>query len=201
MADDTPNRNIALLIDADNASAATLDPVPDLTRIDAVWMQTFLHRHAKAINERGVYPLLQEALRTLSRTGNLRMADIDPKFRLWLVRAEPRHPDQWLTNRLIAHLTPEDFVSRFGRNFKAHLKRRPNGRHEFEFPPREGGGKGRWGNRKKAAEKEPVNGTGEAAPKKALKKAAKTTKKAAKKTTKAPKRAAKKTAPAEASNE
>lgn len=27
MADDTPNRNIALLIDADNASAATLDPV------------------------------------------------------------------------------------------------------------------------------------------------------------------------------
>lgn len=93
--------------------AATLDPVPDLTRIDAVWMQTFLHRHAKAINERGVYPLLQEALRTLSRTGNLRMADIDPKLRLWLVRAEPRHPDQWLTNRLIAHLTPEDFVSRF----------------------------------------------------------------------------------------
>ena len=51
--------------------------------------------------------------RTLARTGNLRMADIDPKLRLWLVRAEPSHPDQWLTNRLIAHLTAEDFVSRF----------------------------------------------------------------------------------------
>src|SRR4029079_4287340 len=49
----------------------------------------------------------------------------------------------------------EDFVSRFGRNFKAFLKRRPNGRHEFEFPPRpEGAGKGRWGNRKKAAAKD-----------------------------------------------
>ncbi len=71
--------------------AATLDPVPDLSRIDAVWMQTFLHRNAKAINERGVYPLLQEALRTLARTGNLRMADVDPKLRLWLVRA-PGHP-------------------------------------------------------------------------------------------------------------
>ncbi|MFN3635925.1 MAG: DUF6638 family protein, partial [Rhizobium rhizophilum] len=56
---------------------------------------------------------LQEAQRILARTGNLRMADIDPELRLWLVRAEPSHPDQWLTNRLIAHLTGEDFVSRF----------------------------------------------------------------------------------------
>src|SRR5215212_9564072 len=82
----------------------------------------------------------------------------------------------------------EDFVSRFGRNFKAFLKRRPNGRHEFEFPPREGGErKGRWGNRKKAAEKdEAVEGTAEPAQngapaKKATKKAP--AKKAAKKTT------------------
>jgi len=102
----------------------------------------------------------------------------------------------------------EDFVSRFGRNFKAFLKRRPNGRHEFEFPPREGGaGRGRWGRKKDAAEKESVNGEAAATDEQAKKKPAKTpakkaAKKAAKKTTKAPKRAAKKkTAPAEAHNE
>lgn len=48
----------------------------------------------------------------------------------------------------------EDFISRFGRPFKAKLVFDPKtGRHKFEFPPREGGakGRGRWG-RKKAAD-------------------------------------------------
>ncbi|HBF23305.1 MAG TPA: hypothetical protein DDW23_05750 [Planctomycetes bacterium] len=31
----------------------------------------------------------------------------------------------------------EDFISRKGRAFKARLVRKPNGRHGFEFPPRE----------------------------------------------------------------
>ncbi|MCP4092972.1 MAG: hypothetical protein GY747_05920 [Planctomycetes bacterium] len=35
----------------------------------------------------------------------------------------------------------EDFISRKGRNFTARLVRKPNGRHGFEFKPREGGAK------------------------------------------------------------
>jgi len=35
----------------------------------------------------------------------------------------------------------EDFISRKGRNFTARLVRKPNGRHGFEFKPREGGPK------------------------------------------------------------
>lgn len=93
--------------------AAVQSPVPDLSRIDPVWLQTFLHRNARAVAEDGVYPFLQEALRTLARNGSLRMADVAPEHRLWLVRADPVHPDQWLTNRLISRLTPADFVSRF----------------------------------------------------------------------------------------
>jgi DNA topoisomerase-3 len=105
----------------------------------------------------------------------------------------------------------EDFVSRFGRNFKAFLKRGPNGRYVFEFLPREGGqGRGRWGKKKAAAKDgdeatESVSTNGEATPKKAAKKASAKkapAKKAAKKTTKAVKRPAKKkTAPLEAGNE
>jgi hypothetical protein len=41
---------------------------------------------------------------------------------------EPGHTD-WI----------EDFISRKGRAFTARLVRKPNGRHGFEFKPREGG--------------------------------------------------------------
>ena len=45
----------------------------------------------------------------------------------------------------------EDFVSKKGRNFTARLVRQPNGRHRFEFKPREGGP--RRGKRKTAKKK------------------------------------------------
>ncbi|QDU64205.1 DNA topoisomerase 3 [Planctomycetes bacterium Pan216] len=69
----------------------------------------------------------------------------------------------------------EDFISRFGRKFKATLHTRETGKHRFEFPPREGGGKKK--SKKKAAK-------GKASTKKkaaAKKKAAKAKPKAAKK--------------------
>lgn len=90
-----------------------------------------------------------------------------------------------------------DFISRFGRPFQAKLKMKEDGRHTFEFMPREGGGgrKGGWKKKgaKGAAEGETTEATAEkpAAKKKAKaapkKKAA--TKKAAKKTTKKKKEA------------
>lgn len=86
----------------------------------------------------------------------------------------------------------EDFISRFGRPFKAKLTLDPKtGRHKFEFPQREGGGgkgRGRFG-RKKGAEgaagekgSEGADGAAESkgkkpAAKKATKKAARKTKK------------------------
>ena len=47
----------------------------------------------------------------------------------------------------------EDFVSRKGRNFTARLVRKPNGRHGFEFKPREGGPRKKKVVKKKAAKK------------------------------------------------
>ena len=66
----------------------------------------------------------------------------------------------------------EDFVSRKGRAFTARLVRKPNGRHGFEFKPREGGPRKKT-TKKKATKKK-------ATKKKAAKKKA-TKKKAAKK--------------------
>jgi hypothetical protein len=47
----------------------------------------------------------------------------------------------------------EDFISRKGRNFTARLVRKPNGRHGFEFKPREAGAKKKKSTKKKSTKK------------------------------------------------
>jgi hypothetical protein len=89
------------------------DPTMDFSKVDAVWLQTFLHRNAESVAKDGTYPFLQEMTRAIAATGSLRIAEVAPALRFLLIRARPDHPDQWLTNRLIAQMTPFDFVSRF----------------------------------------------------------------------------------------
>ena len=89
------------------------DPRADLAKADRIWIQTWMHRNAALIAEDGIYPFLQEAIRIISATGEIRIKDVAPWPRFLLVRAAPAHPDQWLVNRLISQLTPFDFVSRF----------------------------------------------------------------------------------------
>lgn len=64
----------------------------------------------------------------------------------------------------------EDFISRKGRNFTARLVRKPNGRHGFEFKPREGGPRKKKVTKKKAVKKKVVKK--KATKKKAVKKIA-----------------------------
>jgi hypothetical protein len=91
----------------------TADPQADLENADMIWRQTWLHRNASLVTANGIYPFLQDAIRTLSANGSIKMAETDPEKRFLLVRARPESPDQWLTNRLIAQMVPFDFVSRF----------------------------------------------------------------------------------------
>lgn len=95
------------------ALAYQADPALDFSRIDAVWLQTFLHRNAELIARDGTYPFLQEMLRQIAATGSIKIADVGPERRFLLIRARPDHADQWLTNRLISQMVPSDFVSRF----------------------------------------------------------------------------------------
>lgn len=90
-----------------------LEPEADLSRVDAVWLQAWAQRNASRIAEDGTYPFLQEMIRHVASTGNIRMADVPADRRFLIVRALADHPDQWLTNRLIAQFNPSDFVSRF----------------------------------------------------------------------------------------
>lgn len=93
--------------------AERLEPDIDFGKVDAVWLQTWAHRNASAIAEEGSYPFLLDMQRTIARAGNIRMEEVAPARRFMLIRARPDHPDQWLTNRLIAQFNPSDFVSRF----------------------------------------------------------------------------------------
>lgn len=89
------------------------DPDAPLDRLDAIWLQTWIHRNARAVAEDGVYPFLQSAARRIAADGEFPLDEADAGHRFLLVRAKPDHEDCWLVSRLISTLVPEDFVSRF----------------------------------------------------------------------------------------
>jgi hypothetical protein len=88
-------------------------PDADFTKLDKVWLQTWIHANADRINSEGTFPFLNAAKREIARYGQLRIEEVFPKHRFLVVRAKPDHPDAWLTNRLISDFVPFDFVSRY----------------------------------------------------------------------------------------
>lgn len=93
--------------------ASLNDPNFDPARADWVWLQTWAHMNAQLVTDDGTYPFLNEMLRKINSTGQVKMPDVAPRFRFLLVRANTGHPDHWLVNRLISQMQPFDFVSRF----------------------------------------------------------------------------------------
>ncbi|MCA1367784.1 hypothetical protein I6F15_10265 [Bradyrhizobium sp. BRP14] len=89
------------------------DATANLMNADRIWLQTWIHRNAALVARDGIYPFLQEMSRAIAATGTISMQEVAPESRFLLVRAAPRHPDQWLVNRVISQLNPRDFVSRF----------------------------------------------------------------------------------------
>ena len=90
-----------------------LEPDRDLRNLDQIWLQTWIHANAAAINHEGTWPFLNAAKREISQTGQLNLAEVEPRRRFLVVRALPRHSDAWLVNHLISDFVPWDFVSRF----------------------------------------------------------------------------------------
>lgn len=89
------------------------EPRRDLGQADRIWLQTWIHGHADLIARDGTFPLLNAAKREIAQLGQIRIEDVPPLQRFLLVRANPAHPDAWLTNRLISDFVPFDFVSRY----------------------------------------------------------------------------------------
>lgn len=89
------------------------EPKRDLSKIDTVWLQTWMHRNAERIGADGTVPFLNAAKREIAQLGRLAVEEVHPKNRFLVVRAKPDHPDAWLVNRLISDFVPSDFVSRY----------------------------------------------------------------------------------------
>ncbi len=89
------------------------EPKRDLNKVDKVWVQTWIHKHADLINREGSFPFLNGAKREIADYGRLDVETMRPERRFQVVRAKPEHPDAWLTNRLISDFVPLDFVSRY----------------------------------------------------------------------------------------
>ncbi|WP_027165010.1 DUF6638 family protein [Mesorhizobium sp. WSM3224] len=89
------------------------EPNRNLTDVDKVWLQTWIHSHADLIAQDGNFPFLNAAKREIAQLGHLKIEDVPPRQRFLVVRAKPDHPDAWLTNQLISDFVPQDFVSRY----------------------------------------------------------------------------------------
>jgi hypothetical protein len=89
------------------------EPERDISKLDKVWLQTWIHANADLINRDGTFPFLNAAKREIAQYGQLKLEDVFPQQRFLAVRAKPDHPDAWLTNRLISDFVPFDFVSRY----------------------------------------------------------------------------------------
>lgn len=89
------------------------EPDRNLTDVDKVWLQTWIHSHADLITREGNFPFLNAAKREIAHLGHLKIEDVFPQQRFLVIRAKPDHPDAWLTNQLISDFVPQDFVSRY----------------------------------------------------------------------------------------
>ncbi|PWK63836.1 DUF6638 family protein [Aminobacter sp. AP02] len=98
------------------------EPKRNIGEVDKVWLQTWIHGHADAINRDGTFPFLNAAKREIAQFGQLRLEDVAPLHRFLVVRAKPDHPDAWLTNRLISEFVPSDLVSRYVFNKQGFYK-------------------------------------------------------------------------------
>jgi hypothetical protein len=89
------------------------EPKQDMSRIDAIWLQTWMHRNAGLITKDGNFPFLNAAKREAAETGRINPGDVEPDRRFLVLRGKPDHPDAWLVNRLITEFVPSDFVSKY----------------------------------------------------------------------------------------
>ena len=66
------------------------DPTTDLNAIDAIWLQTWIHRNSALVSADGVYPFLQTMIRTIAASGSIKMQDVAPENRFSPGARRPR---------------------------------------------------------------------------------------------------------------
>ena len=68
------------------------EPKRDLSKVDKVWLQSWIHSNVDMIAKDGTFPFLNAAKREIAQLGQIRLEDVFPQQRFLVVRGKPDHP-------------------------------------------------------------------------------------------------------------
>jgi hypothetical protein len=89
------------------------NPAVDLSAVDPRWAANWATRHHRLVESEGSLPLLNRVKRDVANWSEVDTSHVAPRERFLISRANPEHPDFFLTNRLISEFLPFDFMTRF----------------------------------------------------------------------------------------
>lgn len=81
--------------------------------INQTWVRRWVRDNARLVKENNILPLIDWALEEADEWKKIEVSNIEDDLKFILCRADPEHKDMALTNRLISHYIPFDFISRF----------------------------------------------------------------------------------------
>jgi len=81
--------------------------------INQTWVRRWSRENSRLVKDNNILPLIDWALEEADEWKQIQMSNVEDDLKFVLCRAEPEHPDMALTNRLISHYIPFDFISRF----------------------------------------------------------------------------------------
>lgn len=81
--------------------------------INQTWVRRWVRENARLVKDNNIIPLIDWAKEEADDWKNIEISNVENEFKFMLCRADPDHRDMALTNRLISHYIPFDFITRF----------------------------------------------------------------------------------------
>ncbi|MEM8811274.1 MAG: DUF6638 family protein [Pseudomonadota bacterium] len=98
------------------------EPETDITALDDMGMRNWTNRNIGAFGDDRAFHMLQAVRKAVANRTDFAFRGIPPAMRLMVQRANPRHKDYALVNRLISEYVPFDFLVRFAVNKSAFYR-------------------------------------------------------------------------------
>ena len=80
---------------------------------DRSWYKRWVRENANLVKENNIIPLIEWAEDEVEDWEDIEIDEVEDELRFLLCRADPDDEDMALTNRLISHYVPFDFIMRF----------------------------------------------------------------------------------------
>ncbi len=98
------------------------EPGINLSKLSNQALDNWVRKNAKVIERDGALPLLEFVRKKARNWSNIDLDEVRPEHRFLISRANPKHQDSWLTNRLISEYLRFDFLTLFIYNKQGFYK-------------------------------------------------------------------------------